>query len=52
MGDPSSSFGWSVGVVKSVEKKKSVDDQFAVKLKSEMNCWTQKLNKDDYGVDK
>ena len=27
--------GWAVGVVKSVEKKKSVTDQFAVKYKSE-----------------
>ena len=29
------STGWAVGVVKSVEKKKSVADQFAVKYKSE-----------------
>ena len=31
---------WAAGVVKSVEKKKNVDDQFAVKYK------------EDYGVDK
>jgi len=35
-----------------VEKKKSVAGQFAVKYKSEMNGWTQNLNKEDYGVDK
>jgi hypothetical protein len=29
------STGWAVGVVKSVEKKNSVADQFAVKCKSE-----------------
>jgi hypothetical protein len=44
--------GWVVGVVKSVEKKKSVAGQFAVKYTSERYCWTQKLNKEDYGVDK
>ncbi len=32
-----------------MEQKKSVDDQFAVKYKSEMYCWTKK---EDYGVDK
>jgi hypothetical protein len=26
--------------------------QFAVKHKSDTYCWTQKLNKEDYGVDK
>jgi hypothetical protein len=41
-----------VGVVKSVEKKKSVADEFAVKYKSETYCWTKKLDKEDYGVDK
>ena len=46
------STGWAVGVVKNVEKKKSVADQFAVKYKSEAYCWTEKLNTDDYGVDK
>ena len=46
------STGWAVGVVKSVEKKKSVAGQFAVKYKSETYCWTQKLNREDYGVDK
>ncbi len=40
------------GVVKSLEKKKSVTGQFAVKCKSETYCWTQKLNRKDYGVDK
>ena len=33
--------GWSVGVVKSVETKRSVADQFAVKYKSEKYYWTQ-----------
>jgi len=41
-----------VGVVKRFEKKKSVAGQFAVKYKSETYCWTQKLNKEDYGFDK
>ena len=41
----------SPGVVKSVEKKKSVAGQFAVKYKSETYCWTQKL-REYYGVDK
>ena len=41
-----------MGVVKSVEKKKSVAGQFAVKYKSETYCWTQKLSREDYGVDK
>ena len=44
--------GWMVGVVKNVEKKKSVAGQFAVKCKSEKFCWTEKLSKEDYGVDK
>ena len=43
---------WTVGVMKSVEKKESVAGQFAVKCKSETYCWTQKLNRKDYGVDK
>ena len=34
------------------KKKKSVAGQFAVKYKSETYCWTQKLNREDYGVDK
>jgi hypothetical protein len=46
------STGWDVGVVKSVKKKKSVAGQFAVKYKSETYSWTQKLNKEDYGVAK
>jgi hypothetical protein len=34
------------------EKKKSVAGQFAaVKYRSETYCWTQKLNREDYGVD-
>ena len=41
-----------VGVVKSVKKKESVAGQFAVKHKQETYSWTQKLNKEDYGVDK
>jgi hypothetical protein len=44
--------GWAVGVVKSVEKKKSVAGQFAVKYRSETYSCTQKLNREDYGVDK
>ena len=44
--------GWAEGVVKSVEKKKSVAGQFAVKYRSETYCWTQKPNREDYGVDK
>ena len=46
------STGWAVGVVKSVEKKKSVAGQFAVKYRSETYSCTQKLNREDYGVDK
>ena len=33
------------------KKKKSVACQFTVKYKSETYCWTQKLNKENYGVD-
>ena len=34
-------------------KKKSVAGQFAaVKYRSATYCWTQKLNREDYGVDK
>jgi hypothetical protein len=37
----------------SKRKKKSVAAQFAaVKYRSETYCWTQKLNREDYGVDK
>jgi hypothetical protein len=39
-------------VVKSVEKKKIVAGQFEVKYRSETYCWTQKLNREDYDVDK
>ena len=46
------STGWAVGVVKSVEKKKSVAGQFAVKYKSETYGWTKKLNREGYGVHK
>jgi hypothetical protein len=36
-----------------LKKKKSVADQFAAfKYRSERYCWTQKLNREDYGVDK
>ena len=40
--------------MKSVGKKKSDADQFAVNFMSEVLCWpvTQKPNKEDYGVDK
>jgi hypothetical protein len=39
--------------VKSVEKKKSVADQFTVNFMPEVLFWsvTQKPNKEDYGVD-
>ena len=43
------STGWAVWVVKSVEKEKSVADQFAVKYMPETYRWTKKLNKEDYG---
>ena len=34
-------------------RKKSVAGQFAaVKYRSETYCWTQKLSKEEYGVDK
>jgi hypothetical protein len=39
-------------VVKSAKKKKSIAGQFAIKYKLETYCWTQKLNKEDYGFDK
>jgi hypothetical protein len=32
------------------KEKKSVADQFAVKYRLEKHCWTQKLNREDYGV--
>jgi hypothetical protein len=40
--------------VKSVEKKKSVADQFTVYFMTSVLFWsvTQKPNKEDYGVDK
>ncbi len=35
------------------KKKKSGAGQFAaIKYKSETYCWTKKLNREDYGVDK
>jgi hypothetical protein len=35
------------------KKKKIVAGRFgAVKYKPETYCWTQKLNREDYGVDK
>ena len=46
------STGWAVGVVKSVEKEKSVAGQFAVKYKPETCCWTKNLNTKDHGIDK
>ena len=46
------SSGRAAGVLKSVEKKKSVAGQFTVKYKSETYCWTQKPNKKDYGLNK
>jgi hypothetical protein len=45
--------GWAAGAEKSVEKEESVAGQFAVKYRPETNCaGTQKLNREDYGVDK
>ncbi len=35
-----------------IEKKKSIAAQFAVKYRSETHCRPQKLNREDYGVDK
>jgi hypothetical protein len=35
-----------------VEKKKSVAGQFAVKYKTETQCRTKKLNREDYGIHK
>ena len=36
-----------------IKKKKSVSGQFAaVKYRPETYWWTQKLNREDYGVDK
>jgi len=41
------------GVLILKKKKKSVAGQFAaVKYRSETYCWTQTLNREDYGVDK
>jgi hypothetical protein len=35
------------------EKKQSLAGQFAtIKDRSETYCWTQKLNREDYGVEK
>jgi hypothetical protein len=35
------------------KKKKSVSGQFAaVRYRAETYCWTQKLNREKYGVDK
>jgi len=40
------------GLILLKKKKKSVAGQFAtVTYKSETYCWTQKLNRKDYGVD-
>jgi hypothetical protein len=46
--------GWTVGVVKSGKEEECCGPvtRFAVKYKSETNYWTQKLNGEDYGVDK
>jgi hypothetical protein len=35
--------GWAVGVVKSVQKSKSLAAQFALKYRPETHCRTQKL---------
>ena len=42
----------SGGCLSLKKKKKSVAGQFAaVKYRSETYCWTEKLNREDYGVD-
>ena len=33
-------------------KKKRGTGQFAVKYKTETTCWTKKLRKEDYGINK
>jgi hypothetical protein len=44
--------GYAEGCL-SKKKKKSVAGQFgAVQYTSETYCWTKKLNREDYGVDK
>jgi len=47
--DLSSSIWLGDGMVKSVEKKKSIAGQFEVKYKDDTFCWTKKLSKEDYG---
>ena len=42
--------GWSAGVVKNVDKKKSVAGQFVVKEQTGTLCWTKKLNQKDNGI--
>ncbi len=44
---PHKFFGWAVGVVKAVDKKKSVAGQFVIKYKSETHWWAQKQNRED-----
>ena len=39
-------------MVKSVAKKESVAGQFAVKYKTGTLSWTDKISKEDYGIDK
>ena len=38
--------------MKSVQNKESVTGQFAVKYKTETLSWTNKISKEDYGIDK
>jgi hypothetical protein len=44
---------WAVGVMKSGKEEECCwpVTKFAVKYKAEMYCWTQKLKREDYGVD-
>jgi hypothetical protein len=44
--------GWAVGMVKSVAKEESVAGQFAVKYKTGTLSWTDKISKEDSGIDK
>jgi hypothetical protein len=39
-------------MVKSVDERENVAGQFAVKYKTETFSWTNKISKEDYGIDK
>ena len=44
--------GYAGGCLKKKKKKSGAGQFAAVKYKSETYCWTKKLNREDYGVDK